>query len=166
MTGSCGVLGVGYQGRDLDAFIAGLVDRGVTRVVDVRLTPISRKPGFSKTALRAALAEAGIAYEHRRELGNPKANRAGFAGPAAELARARAVYAALLSTEEAARSLDELRARTRRELVALLCFEADERRCHRQVILTRLGMDQSVGGSQYGSRHDRTVLSPCDADRL
>jgi hypothetical protein len=39
----------------------------VSRLVDVRLTPISRKRGFGKTALRTALAEAGIAYDHRRE---------------------------------------------------------------------------------------------------
>ncbi|MFE2500029.1 DUF488 family protein [Streptomyces scopuliridis] len=45
-------------------------------VADVRLTPISRKPGFSKTRLPHALDEAGITYTHLRALGNPKDNRA------------------------------------------------------------------------------------------
>ncbi|MEV4702404.1 DUF488 domain-containing protein [Actinoplanes sp. NPDC049316] len=52
----------------------------MSRLVDVRLNPISRKPSLTKTALGRTLAEAGIVHEHRRELGNPKADRAGFAG--------------------------------------------------------------------------------------
>ena len=51
---------------------------GVTRLVDVRLTPISRKPGLSKTALGRELAAVGMVYEHRRELGNPaRSDRSG-----------------------------------------------------------------------------------------
>ncbi|MDR1430587.1 MAG: DUF488 domain-containing protein, partial [Propionibacteriaceae bacterium] len=47
-------------------------------LVDVRQTPISRKRGLSKTALGAALSEAGIDYIHLRELGNPRDNRDGY----------------------------------------------------------------------------------------
>lgn len=47
-------------------------------LVDVRLTPLSRKPRLSKTKLAAALADVGIEYVHHRALGNPKDNRAGF----------------------------------------------------------------------------------------
>jgi hypothetical protein len=54
-----------------------------------RTSPISRKRGFGKTALRAALAEVGIAYEHRPELGNPKENRPGFAGSEQEVRAAK-----------------------------------------------------------------------------
>jgi uncharacterized protein (DUF488 family) len=133
-----GALGAGYEGRDIDAFVTDLVDRGVTRLVDVRLTPISRKRGFSKTALREALAGAGIAYEHRRELGNPKDNRAGFGGSDQDLARAKAAYARLLSAPEARASLEELRARAEQERIVVLCFEADQRRCHRDVVLAEL----------------------------
>ncbi|WTY53947.1 DUF488 domain-containing protein [Micromonospora sp. NBC_01412] len=57
------------------------------------MTPISRKRGFSKSALSQALATQGIVYEHRRELGNPKENRPGFGGTREELESARAVYA-------------------------------------------------------------------------
>lgn len=135
---TCGVLGVGYEGRDIKDFISDLVDLGVSRVVDVRLTPISRKPGFSKTRLGAALDTVGIAYDHRRELGNPKANRAGFAGSVTELARAKAAYSQLLVGGEARRALDELASSARRERVAVLCFEADQYRCHRDVVLAEL----------------------------
>jgi len=130
-----GLVGVGYEGRTIGELVSDLVGRGVSRLVDVRLTPISRKPGFSKTALSQALTDAGIDYEHRPELGNPKTNRPGFAGPPAELAEARAIFAALLHRPGSDEALDALAGVARHELVALLCFEADERRCHRDVVL-------------------------------
>ncbi|MDG4769766.1 DUF488 domain-containing protein [Solwaraspora sp. WMMD792] len=65
---AAGLIGIGYEGRSVDGLIAELRAAGVSRLVDVRLTPISRKPGFSKSALAKALNAAGIAYEHRREL--------------------------------------------------------------------------------------------------
>lgn len=133
-----GVTGAGYQGREIDAFVSELADRGVTRLVDVRLTPTSRKPGFSKSALRTALADAGIAYEHRRELGNPKDNRPGFAGNEHELSNAKLAYAQRLATPEAQAALAQLRDYAEQEHVALLCFEADEHRCHRDVVLREL----------------------------
>ncbi|MCZ7418392.1 MULTISPECIES: DUF488 domain-containing protein [unclassified Micromonospora] len=130
-----GILGVGYEGRSIDEFVNGLADMGVTRLVDIRMTPISRKRGFSKSALGQALATQGIAYEHRRELGNPKENRPGFGGNPEELRSARAVYASRLEHSESLAALDALAETAQRELVALLCFEADERRCHRQVVI-------------------------------
>lgn len=133
-----GIVGVGYEGRAIDEFVAELLGMGVTRLVDVRMTPISRKRGFSKSALSQALAAGGIAYEHRRELGNPKENRPGFGGTAAELRSAREVYASRLHDAESAAALDALAETARRELVALLCFEADESRCHRQVVMRAL----------------------------
>jgi transcriptional regulator with XRE-family HTH domain len=67
-----GLWSAGYEGRDIDSFVALLVDSRIGVVADVRLTPISRKKGFSKTRLGEALAEAGIEYTHLRGLGNPK----------------------------------------------------------------------------------------------
>lgn len=133
-----GAIGVGYEGQDIQDFVGKLVRRGVTRLVDVRLTPISRKRGFSKTALGNALAEAGIRYEHRRELGNPKSNRAGFGGSEVELADAKARYGEMLASDESQRSLDDLARVVANESVAVLCFEADQRRCHRDVVLDEL----------------------------
>lgn len=130
-----GVVGVGYEGRTIAGFLAELRAMGVSRLVDVRLTPISRKPGFSKTALGRALAEAAIDYEHRPELGNPKANRAPFAGSPAELAEGRAVFAGLLRRPESAEALDAIADAGQRELVAVLCFEANQQRCHRDLVL-------------------------------
>ena len=63
-----GIVSVGYEGRQIDDFVAGLQRAGVRTVADVRLNAISRKPGFSKTRLRDALAAVGIGYVHMRSL--------------------------------------------------------------------------------------------------
>jgi uncharacterized protein (DUF488 family) len=133
-----GVVGVGYQGRVLADLVDELVSGGVDRLVDVRLTPISRKPGFSKRSLCDALRGAGIQYEHHPELGNPKPNRAGFAGDDREVAQARSTFLEWISRPEAAEAIDELAARAAHERVAVLCFEADQGRCHRDVVLAEL----------------------------
>lgn len=130
-----GLVGVGYEGRTVEDLVTHLMSLGVSRLVDVRLTPISRKRGLSKTALGNALTDAGIIYEHRRELGNPKANRAGFGGPPADLDAARERYEALLRHPDASDALDSVAEAGRRERVAVLCFEADESRCHRDLVL-------------------------------
>jgi uncharacterized protein (DUF488 family) len=142
-----GLIGFGYEGRDIEGFVDELVTAGVSLLVDVRLTPISRKPGFSKTALSRALAGAGIAYHHRRELGNPKPNRAGFAGSAQDLSAARATFAAHLRHPDAQQAIEALVTAAESARVAVLCFEADQQRCHRDVVLGEVTRraDQRVG---------------------
>lgn len=142
------VIGLGYQGKtqlDLCELLAG---NGVDVLCDVRLTPISRKPGLSKTALAGAARDIGVDYRHLPALGNPRWNRAGFGGDDAALATARENFAQLLAADpRARRGLDELRELARNRTVALLCFEADETRCHRSVLL-----DQLVGGAAVLTR--------------
>jgi uncharacterized protein (DUF488 family) len=63
---------IGYEGLAVEELVALLAAHGVTRVLDVRKLPLSRRRGFSKTALRQALDEANIAYTHIAALGTPK----------------------------------------------------------------------------------------------
>ena len=153
MPGPVGLVGVGYEGLTAGELVARLVAMGVTRLVDVRLTPISRKPGLSKTALGRELAAAGIAYEHRRELGNPKGNRAGFAVEGQRWAEARALYARLLTGEAASEAVDALAGAGRRERVAVLCFEAEQHRCHRDVVLAEAS--RRLSGGAAGTPRER-----------
>lgn len=126
------VLGFGYEGLTQAELVERIVAAGVTVLVDVRLNPISRKRGLSKTALCAALDAAGVRYVHLRGLGNPKWNREGFAtlDPAP-----RATYREMLSSGEGQRDLDALRGLCAQEAVGLLCFEASPQHCHRDVLL-------------------------------
>ncbi|MDZ5077885.1 DUF488 domain-containing protein [Nesterenkonia sp. HG001] len=134
-----GIIGIGYEGKTSEQLIRELDLWQIDVVVDVRLNPISRKKGLSKTALREALAGAGIRYEHRRELGNPKENRAGFWDPGtAAHQHARETFADILKAEAASPALEELVYLAGHERVALLCFEASERCCHRAVILAEV----------------------------
>lgn len=103
-----GFISVGYEGRRIDEFVGDLRAREVTVVADVRLNAVSRRHGFSKTALREVLEAAGITYVHLRGLGNPRNNRAGFHASDPEPARAR--FAARLTSSEAQDDLRELAA--------------------------------------------------------
>lgn len=50
------LVSIGYEGKAAGDLVAQLLNRGVRVLVDVRLTPLSRKPGLSKTKLSAALS--------------------------------------------------------------------------------------------------------------
>lgn len=128
-----GAFGIGYEGRDLPDLLEELKRRRVEVVADVRLNPISRKPGLSKTALKTALSCAQIEYQHFPLLGNPKQNRAGYADP--NDAAPREAFRALLTDTEAALELDRLRLLAAQRVVAVLCFEEDQALCHRQQVL-------------------------------
>ncbi len=105
-------------------------------VADVRKTPLSRKPGLSKKALATALDEAKIRYLHPPALGNAKDNRAGYSDPGNAEVRIR--FARSMQTPAGREQLTELRRLSRKHVVAVLCFENDERLCHRAQILSAI----------------------------
>src|SRR6476659_1916370 len=79
---------IGYEGTTVAEFINALRKAVVRRLIDVRALPLSRRPGFSKTALRGAVEEAGIEYVHLKALGTPADGRAAArAGRHADLER-------------------------------------------------------------------------------
>lgn len=127
------VFSVGYEGRQIEGLVELLSVHGITVLVDVRLNPISRKPGFSKTRLRDALSAAGIEYRHARALGNPKDNREPFRS--GDTDRGLAVFRRLLSSRHAEDELEHLTELLVHERVALLCFERAHDRCHRQAVV-------------------------------
>lgn len=129
------LVSIGYEGKTIHDLVSQLVAQSVRVLVDVRLTPLSRKPGLSKTKLAAALGSAGIAYVHHRALGNPKDNRAGFrAGEQESLTR----YKQVLDTADAADALAHVGELMDGGAVALLCFESDHAECHRGIVADRL----------------------------
>ncbi len=62
---------VGYEGSDIEEFVAGLRKSGVTHLADIRKNPVSRKKGFSKKRMAEQLALVGIEYTHWPSLGVP-----------------------------------------------------------------------------------------------
>jgi uncharacterized protein (DUF488 family) len=129
---------IGYETATPAALVAALRAAGVARVVDVPALANSRRPGFAKRALSAALAEAGIGYEHLPALGTPAAGREAARSRRPEVMRR--VFAAHLAGVEPQAALAGLRERARDERLCLLCLEADPARCHRTLVAEALGL--------------------------
>lgn len=130
---------IGYEGTTVQEFVAALKQSGVERVIDVRALPLSRRPGFSKTALRGALDEAGIEYVHLKALGTPAEGRtAARAGRHADMAR---IYAGQLELPEAIAQSAQMLELAREKPSALLCMEREPAHCHRTLLLKAMAVD-------------------------
>ena len=133
---------IGYEGATVGEFLSALQSARVERVIDVRFVPNSRRPGFSKTPLRNALAEAGIDYVHLRALGTPADGRAAArAGRKDELKR---IYAGQLELPEAIAETGKMLDLSREKPSALLCYERDPAACHRTLLLEAVAPDAEV----------------------
>ena len=130
--GSVVLYTMGYQGRSAEDLPSLLQDAGITKVLDVRELPLSRKPGLSKTPLSSMLARHGVDYEHRRELGTPKSLRDWLRKGASWDAFAEVFSARLASLGwELDQVLMDL---SGGDVLCLLCYEADPSQCHRSLV--------------------------------
>ena len=130
---------IGYEATTMGEFIAALQEAGVERVIDVRALPLSRRPGFSKSPLRASLTEAGIDYVHLKALGTPASGReAARAGRQADL---EAIYAGQLELPEAMAQGAEMLELAAERPSALLCFERQPSGCHRTLLMAAVAPD-------------------------
>lgn len=138
MTTPAEVLTIGYEGTTPDGLIAALKASDVRVLVDVRALANSRKPGFAKGALSAALEAAGIGYLHLRALGTPAEGRVAVrSGRPAEMRR---IFAKHLAGTEAQAALANLSDLARQQRVCLLCLEADPQQCHRTLVAEAVGL--------------------------
>ena len=130
------VLTIGYERHQTpESLVSLLTEAGVERLVDVRDLPMSRRRGFSKTALAQALEAAGVAYEHTRPLGNPKPYRDLYRSGQQE--EGERLFLAHLRNGSGP-AVDALSATLQDWRTCLLCFEHDHRDCHRALIVEEL----------------------------
>lgn len=133
---------IGYEGATVPELIAALRNAGVERVIDVRALPLSRRPGFSKSPLRAALQEAGVEYVHLKALGTPAEGRsAARAGRHEDLKR---IYAGQLELPEAMAQSAQMLELAREKPSALLCMEREPSHCHRTLLLDAVAPQAEV----------------------
>ena len=133
---------IGYEGTTVNEFIAALKSAGVERVIDVRALPLSRRPGFSKSPLRAALEQENIEYIHLKALGTPAEGRtAARAGRHDDLER---IYAGQLELPEALAQSAQMLELAREKPTALLCMERDPVHCHRTLLIQAVAADAEV----------------------
>jgi uncharacterized protein (DUF488 family) len=125
---------IGYEGATLPDFIATLKLLEVDVLLDVRELPASRRKGFSKNALKDALAGAGISYRHEKLLGSPRAIRH-------ELRETRDYQRFFKEFDKHLAKQTSLLKVLAEELsghIALLCFERNHLECHRTPVAEKL----------------------------
>lgn len=127
---------VGYEGTDIDRFIATLKAVGVHLLVDVRALPLSRKKGFSKRSLRDRIEQEGMGYAHLGALGDPKAGR--DAARAGRFDLFRDIYTKHLAQAAPQETLRQLASLAKEQPACLMCFERDPTHCHRLIVASRL----------------------------
>lgn len=126
---------IGYEGRDLDAFLACLQQNAIDCLLDVREIAFSRKKGFSKTALSAALEERGIQYVHFKELGSPSALR--------EELRSSGDYGPFFHGMEEhlatqSNAIEQAYHHVTQARCCLMCYEKLAAACHRKVVAQKI----------------------------
>jgi len=123
---------IGYEKALFNDVLATLTEAGVATLLDVRDRPISRRPGFSKRQLAAAIEDAGMRYVHLAALGTPPEGR--LAGRRREWERFWRIVEEKLASVEAELDLQQAAEIARAAPSCLLCYEADWRVCHRRRI--------------------------------
>ena len=139
-------------------------------LADVRRFPSSRRmPRFNAGELAAALAEAEAEYVHLGELGGRRAPVPGSVNGAWRVAQFQG-YADHMATEEFASGLDRLLALAEGRRTAVMCAEADWRRCHRRLLSDAL-VARGVTVLHVGPRgtvepHELPALAVVDGERV
>ncbi len=121
----------GYEGLDINHFIARLRAKNVEAVLDIRELPLSRKKGFSKTAFGEALQQAGITYTHLPALGCPKKVRDQYKASKNWREYTEGFEAYLATQQE---TITEVGKFAQHITACLICFEADFNFCHRSIV--------------------------------
>lgn len=149
---------IGYEGLDVDAFMALLAKHGIETVVDVRELPLSRKPGFSKKSLASVLNLSGYEYVHMVDLGCPKPVRDRYRDDGS-WKRYTEGFLKHLRTQVAA--IADLANLARTSNCALLCYEADFTLCHRSMVADAVREHCGARVTHISPNGARTVKSVC-----
>jgi uncharacterized protein (DUF488 family) len=129
---------IGHSTRTLADLVALLHAHGLSRVVDVRRFPRSRRhPHFDTDALARDLPRSGIAYAHAPGLGgfrraHPSSVNTGLRN------RSFQGYADYMQTADFAHHLATLIADATTAPTAIMCAESTPWRCHRSLIADAL----------------------------
>ena len=143
---------IGYEKALLSDVVATLLAAGVTTLIDVRDRPISRRPGFSKRQLAAAIEDAGMRYVHLAALGTPPEGRA--ANHRREWDRFWQIVEDKLARPEAELDLQQAAEIARVAPSCLLCYEGDWQVCHRRRIAEILAQRHGFAVQHLAGRRD------------
>ncbi len=131
---------VGHSTRTIDEFIELLKHYGIQQLVDIRTVPRSRKnPQFNRDELERVIPEAGINYEHVKDLGGLRKplKESPNAGWRNDSFRGFADY---MQTPDFERGLEHLIEIAASRVTAIMCAEAVPWRCHRSLVADALSV--------------------------
>jgi uncharacterized protein (DUF488 family) len=131
---------IGHSTHDLPTFSTLLRRNRIEQVIDVRTLPRSRRnPQFDIDAIRAALRAEGFGYTHLPEVGGLRQPAEGSVNDGWDNEAFRG-YADYMATPEFAEGFERLGRLAARLPTALMCAEADWRRCHRRLLSDALSV--------------------------
>lgn len=130
---------IGYEGCTIADLLGALKEARVGLLIDIRAVPRSRKPGFSKRQLAAALDEQGIRYVHLQALGTPKPGR--DAVRAGHPERMETIFRAHMKGDQPQAELADAGGLAGGSRACLLCFEQDPMQCHRRIVADMIAAD-------------------------
>jgi len=132
---------IGHSTRSIEEFLELLALNQISRLVDVRSIPHSKRyPHFNTEALSRSLTESAISYTHLAELGGRRGKIAAVQ-PSPNSGWSKAPfrnYADYALTEPFQKGLESLLVIAEHERVAIMCSEAVWWRCHRRIITDHL----------------------------
>ena len=136
------ILTIGYEGIDVDEFVERLKKYNVTRLIDVREIPISRKKGFSKTALKGKLEKENIKYVHFKSLGSPS--------PLRKKLKTNWDYNYFFKTylKYLSKNMDaikEVYQYISDGINCIMCFERTPEKCHRSAVANKINEYSEYG---------------------
>lgn len=164
-TSSSKILTLGYSNLDQREFLNVLQENSVEFVVDVRLSPYSRKHGFSKAILAESLADHRIDYQWLPQLGVPKFMRDELA-ETGDWAEFESRYREILDAQSD--TLWQLAFRARQKVTCLICLEADPLECHRRIVADELRGRYLIGGICHLDPHSsrRRQIAPTQSSAI
>lgn len=125
----------GYEGKTVDEFLNLLMESGISRLIDVRYNPISRRYGFHKSTLSRLCSSLNIDYQHFPGLGIPGSERECI-GSENQYTTLFENYRLNLSSRE--KDLANVIRLLQSEPSVLVCMEANPSCCHRNVLAQHL----------------------------
>jgi uncharacterized protein (DUF488 family) len=134
---------VGYEQAKPASVLGELKRAKIELLVDTRAVAASRRPGFSKRQLAAALDDEGIAYIHLQKLGTPAEGRAAARGGDTDMLWR--IYDKHIKGADAQNELRKLITMIKSgKRIALLCYCRDPKTCHRSRIVANVKKKASV----------------------
>ena len=133
---------IGYSGFSIDGFLDSLMRSGISRLIDVRNNPSSRKYGFSKKRLSGLCDSVSIEYRSFPQLGIPHEQRRSASSDSEYRKLFNSYRREIVMEQDSA--VDSVYSLLQQKPSVLMCVESDPEQCHRSH-LAKVISDKGIG---------------------